>query len=72
MLNVFFSEKARERMRRYSQNYADYFLDMYDDTGIWSEEIIREQYKKESVRRIDEISDTITHRLTSVIVMGHT
>ncbi len=47
MHNVFFSEKVRVRIRKYSQDYANYFLEMYDDTGIWSEEIIRDQYKKE-------------------------
>ena len=44
MWKVFFSDESRSSIDWYVSKYQDYFLDIIDDTGIWSEELIRAQY----------------------------
>lgn len=52
----------------YIDLYREYFLDIFDDTGIWSEELIRNRYIQASDDLQADIRDTIVRGLSMDIV----
>ncbi len=72
MFSLIFTEKALRRTNEYADNYREYFVEMYTDTGIWSGSMIVDRYIQNSLDRREEIIQAIIHRLTPDIVIGHT
>ena len=40
MHKVMLSKRAIESIKKYSDNYRNYYWDLYEDSGIWAEEQI--------------------------------
>jgi hypothetical protein len=70
MWTVVFTEDSLKILDTYIEEYQDYFLNRYSDTGIWSEYTIRENYKKEAQSLYDAI---YLHTLNSMKrdIIGH-
>jgi hypothetical protein len=56
----------------YIRNYSSYFLGLYTDTGIFSEDQILEYYEKEAKNREMELYNLIKTRFSSEKVLGRT
>ncbi len=69
MYKVQFSEEVRISIKEYSRRYREYFEELYSDTGIWSEEQILDQYRKESLQRRTEIISLLNDRLSPDTVL---
>ena len=70
--NVKLSHSAIKSIDTYIANYKGYFRDLYIDTGIWWENIIIENYIKESSTRKDEIYNLLEKRLSGETVLWRT
>ncbi len=70
--NVTLSHASIKSIDTYIANYKGYFRELYVDTGIWWEDIIIENYLKESRARKDEIYDLLERRLSSETVLWRT
>ena len=46
MLKIRFSELAISEIKKFIQLYEEGFFILYQDTGIWSENVIIEQYRQ--------------------------
>ncbi len=68
MYNVVFESNARIWINTYIEWYTWYYVDLYSDSGIWSEDQIIDGYKKEWYARYDEIVDIIVQTLENDIV----
>jgi hypothetical protein len=66
-----FSSKVDECINWYSFKYREYCSLLYEDSWIWSENIIKEYYREEAHRREDEIYLAITERLSRDLPFGH-
>ena len=69
MPSIIFSEEAIFSINQYSLRYAQYFEDLYSDTGIWSEDQIIENYRNESFQRREEIIRLLERRLSGDTVL---
>ncbi|MDP2103288.1 MAG: hypothetical protein Q8K26_00010 [Candidatus Gracilibacteria bacterium] len=72
MYRVQYSEEVRTSIKEYSRRYREYFEELYSDTGIWSEEQILDQYRKEALQRRAEIIALLDDRLSVDVVLGRT
>ncbi len=63
MYNVEFNEWVIINIDTYIYHYKKYFIDLYSDTGIFSEEIIIQKYIEEAKLRHREIFNIIQKRL---------
>lgn len=72
MLKVVYSQEALDTLASYISSYREYFLEIYSDTGIWSESIIREGFILLSDARHEEIFCAIESRLSQKLVIGIT
>ena len=70
MYNIVYLPESLLSIERYIIAYRDYFLEIYSDTGIWSETEIKEQYILMSDARHEEILSLIEERLTADSVIG--
>lgn len=68
MLKVNFSSKATKSLKQYSDNYLNYYEDLYSDSWIWSQDKIIDWYILESIQRYNEIVDSIEAKLGEDIV----
>lgn len=68
MPKVIFSIKATKTLKQYSDNYLNYYEELYSDSWIWSQETIIDWYIRESIQRYNEIADTIELKLEQDIV----
>lgn len=68
MWKVLFSAKSEEMIIKYIDLYREYFLDIFDDTGIWSEELIRTRYIETSNNLQTDIRETILWNLSRDII----
>ncbi len=66
--NVILSSQATEGIHEYIELYQGYFLDMYIDTGIWSENIIRENCIRTARDLRDSLRIAIDIRMTQEII----
>ncbi len=65
---VILSSKATEGIHDYIELYQGYFLDMYVDTGIWSEHIIRENCIRTARDLRDSLRTAIDARMIQEII----
>jgi len=56
----------------YIRNYSSYFLGLYTDTGIFSEDQILKYYEKEAQNREIELYNLIKTKFSPNIVLGRT
>jgi hypothetical protein len=70
MHKILISSTVQDRINLYSTYYRKYYSDFYRDGGIWSEDLIIENYISESIRRQDEIYERIMDRLSMDPVFG--
>lgn len=56
----------------YIENYSNYFLGLYTDTGIFSEDQILEYYEKEAQNREKELYSLMKTTFSPEIVLGRT
>ncbi len=72
MKKVFLHREVITSIDIYISSYLDYYVSLYSDTGIFSEEIIIEQYQKEARERYREIRSRITEYFSPDIILGRT
>ncbi len=72
MKKVFLHREVIASIDTYISSYLDYYVSLYSDTGIFSEEIIIEQYQKEARERYREIRSRITEYFSPDIILGRT
>lgn len=70
MPRVLFSEQALAGLEIYIKRYEDYFVALFTDSGIWSEEIIIEKYRLASKELLHRIIAGIVKRLEMETVLG--
>ncbi|MFH1947195.1 MAG: hypothetical protein ABIJ23_03510 [Candidatus Magasanikbacteria bacterium] len=70
MLEIRFSELAISEIKKFIQLYEEGFFILYKDTGIWSEDIIIEQYHQTAKRLNDLIFEEIKDKLKAKKVLG--
>jgi hypothetical protein len=68
MHKVTFHKTALIQVDIYIESYRTYHENVYQDSWIWSEDIIIDSYKKESIFRYDEILEIISNTLSNPIV----
>ena len=67
---VVLSSTARDQIDRYIHAYAIFFDKLYEDTGIWSENQIREHYVRQAVERKEKILDKIQNAFSPDKILG--
>lgn len=72
MKTVRFRDSAVAGVDAYIYGYADYFFDLFTNTGIFSEATIRESYVREAKSRRDDLFEKIVERLSGTSVLGRT
>lgn len=72
MKTVRFRDSAVAGVDSYIHGYADYFFDLFTNTGIFSESTIRENYVREARGRRDDLFEKIVERLSGASVLGRT
>jgi hypothetical protein len=68
MWQITISHRAEIAIENYVRQYATYFLSLFDDTGLWSEQMIRENYIRDADKLGDSFYDTIYERLSQDIL----
>ena len=59
MWNIQFTWESLTVLDNYIENYQEYFLSRFSNTGIWNEDTIRENYENEAIQVYNEIYDHI-------------
>ena len=72
MKKILLHDSVIEAVDIYIENYANYFLGLYTDTGIFSEEQILEYYEREAQNREKELHNILKTRFSSDVVLGRT
>lgn len=72
MKTVRFRNSAVAGVDAYIYGYADYFFDLFTNTGIFSEATIQENYVREARGRRDDLFEKIVERLSGTSVLGRT
>lgn len=72
MYKVILSEDTIMIIDKYSLKYREYFEELYSDTGIWAENQILDQYRKESLQRRQEIIYLLADKLSKDTILGRT
>ena len=57
-------------LNSYAAHYAEAFVTLYEDSGLWNEELILEGYRKSAKRIRDEILDSIQLHLSRKQIVG--
>jgi len=70
MLNVRFRDKAIIDLQVFIRNYEESFLHLYNDSGIWSENTIKDIYIKSALELYERIRDNIVLKLSKKRVLG--
>lgn len=70
MLEIRFSELAVSEIKKFIKLYEEGFFILYKDTGIWSENVIIEQYRQTAKKLNDLIFSEIENRLKNKKVLG--
>lgn len=70
MSSIRFTEKAIIDLQVFIRNYEESFLELYSDTGIWSEYEIKSNYIKSATELYERIRDNIIFKLGSKKVLG--
>ena len=64
MYKVIFSPVSTQSLEMYISRYREYYLTLYGDTGIWSQDQIIHSYILESTKRKEEIIQIIVQKLS--------
>ncbi len=70
MLEIRFTQKAIIDIEIFIRNYESFFLQLYSDSGIWSEYAIKDMYSKSANELRENIVGGITQRLDKKKVLG--
>ncbi len=70
MPEVIFTQQAYTDLYLFIVHYKDSFVDLYSDSGIWSENEIIENYRKNAEGLYARIYETIMAKLSSRQVLG--
>lgn len=70
MLEVRFTALAMSQITHYIQLYRDGYWQLYSDTGIWSEKVIRSQYEETAEKLFIDIVNTIQKTLGPQAILG--
>ena len=68
MWRIILTEQARRSLISYFAAYQKYFLDRFSDTGIWSEDVIRKWYEKDTEDLLDLSLETIEEHFQKEIL----
>ncbi len=68
--NIYYTEWVIDVLEKYMIRYREYYHELYSDTGIWSEEQIKNSYTQEAKNRKQEIRSLIEQRLDEDEVLG--
>ncbi|OGZ70317.1 MAG: hypothetical protein A2980_00725 [Candidatus Staskawiczbacteria bacterium RIFCSPLOWO2_01_FULL_33_13] len=70
MLEIRFTQKAIIDVEVFIRNYEESFLQLYSDSGIWSESVIKDMYIKSANELHEKIIDGIVEKLHKKKVLG--
>ena len=70
MFNVLYTESARTALDTYFDSFKNYYTSLYSDTGIFSENLIQENYIKVADDLFNIIDTYIEKRLCTDEVFG--
>ncbi len=68
MKKIIFKWNALEKVNIYSENYSNYYEELYQDSWLWNENQIIEWYREEWKRRQSSIFKTIANHLQNEII----
>ena len=70
MLKLRFKSQALFGLKGFIRNYEEAFYELYNDTGIWSEDLIIQTYKESAQKLYLEILQEIQNKLGTKKVLG--
>ena len=70
MIDLQFSEQALVELQRFIRHYEEAFFELYQDSGVWSEALIIQNYKASAEKLYLTILQEIETRLSSKKVLG--
>ena len=70
MLEIRFTQKAIIDIEIFIRNYEDSYLQIFNDSGIWSEYIIKDMYRKSADELRENIVSGIVEKLNKKKVFG--
>lgn len=70
MLKVVFSELAQLSIKEFVSFYKEAYFELYKDSGIWSEDLIVNQYIQSAMVQSAKIIDDIHDKLSIKSVLG--
>lgn len=68
MYKVFFQNIALRRIRKYTQAYKAYFRNLYEDTGLWNEDMIIDAYMKKAEQIAEGMISLIEKKFSQEII----
>lgn len=71
MWQVLINPRAADMLETYIHWYREYCLKIFDDTGIWSEDVIREWYRQLATNLKNDVREICTERLSGDTVLGY-
>lgn len=70
MIKLSFKPRAIFALKVFIRHYEEAFFELYEDSGLWNENLIIESYKQSAKRLYKSILDEIKKRLLSHKVLG--
>ena len=70
MLEIRFTQKAIIDVEIFIRNYEGFFLQLYSDSGIWSEYAIKDMYSKSANELRESIIGGISEKLNKKKILG--
>lgn len=68
MHKIIFHKTALTKVDLFIESYRTYHENVYQDSWIWSEDVIIDSYMKESIFRYDEILEIVSNKLSNPVV----
>lgn len=69
MYKIRLTESALQNIKEYSSNYRKYYEELYQDTGLWWEDIIIQNYISEAENRYREIRVSLVSKLANSMIV---
>jgi hypothetical protein len=69
MFEIIISERVILKLQKYSLDYREYFCNVYQDCGIWSEDQIIDCYDKEGKFRPKEILKILKNHFSKEFIL---
>lgn len=70
MIKLQIKEQALNDLKRFIHQYEEAFFELYNDSGVWNEELIIESYRESAQKLYSTILEEIEHRLKPNKVLG--